>query len=181
MKYFLDISNFLEENSSLYQSIVFLYIFALITEAFLSLLAVFWNSAFRWVYLSFSPLPFTSFLSSAICQASSDSHFSFLPFFFLGRVLIPASCTMSWTSIHSSLFLFSSVAQSRRLFATPGTIARQAPLSMGILQARIREWVAMPPWQISIHTFQTFSPHQWHSLRNLFLSFSHEHLKSLWC
>ena len=31
-----------------------------------------------------------------------------------------------------------------RLFATPQTGARQAPLSMGILQARILEWVAMP-------------------------------------
>ena len=31
-----------------------------------------------------------------------------------------------------------------RLFATVRTIARQAPLSMGILQARILEWVAMP-------------------------------------
>ena len=28
--------------------------------------------------------------------------------------------------------------------ATPWTIAHQAPLSMGILQARILEWVAMP-------------------------------------
>ena len=27
---------------------------------------------------------------------------------------------------------------------TPWTVARQAPLSMGLLQARIREWVAMP-------------------------------------
>ena len=31
-----------------------------------------------------------------------------------------------------------------RLFATPWTVARQAPLSMGILQARILGWVAMP-------------------------------------
>ena len=31
-----------------------------------------------------------------------------------------------------------------QLFATPWTAARQAPLSMGILQARILEWVAMP-------------------------------------
>ena len=31
-----------------------------------------------------------------------------------------------------------------RLFATPWTVARQAPLSMGILQARILEWVAVP-------------------------------------
>ena len=31
-----------------------------------------------------------------------------------------------------------------RLFATPWTVAHQAPLSVGILQARILEWVAMP-------------------------------------
>ena len=31
-----------------------------------------------------------------------------------------------------------------RLFATLRTVARQAPLFMGILQARILEWVAMP-------------------------------------
>ena len=30
------------------------------------------------------------------------------------------------------------------LFVTPWTVARQAPLPMGILQARILEWVAMP-------------------------------------
>ena len=30
------------------------------------------------------------------------------------------------------------------LLAIPWTVARQAPLSMGILQARILEWVAMP-------------------------------------
>ena len=31
-----------------------------------------------------------------------------------------------------------------QLFATPWTVACQAPLSVGILQARILEWVAMP-------------------------------------
>ena len=31
-----------------------------------------------------------------------------------------------------------------QLFATLRTVAHQAPLSMGILQARILEWVAMP-------------------------------------
>ena len=46
-------------------------------KAFLSLLAVLWNSAFKWVYLSFSPLPFTSLLFTAICKASSDSRFAF--------------------------------------------------------------------------------------------------------
>ena len=66
-------------------------------KAFLSLLAILWNSAFRWVYLSFSPLPFTSLFFSAIYMASSDNHFAFLHLFFLGMVLITASCTMSQT------------------------------------------------------------------------------------
>ena len=72
-------------------------------KAFLSPLAVLWNSAFKWVYLSFSPLPFASLLFTAICKASSDNHFAFLHFFFLGIVLIPASCTMSQTSVYISL------------------------------------------------------------------------------
>ena len=42
------------ENSFLSHSIVFLYFFALITrKAFLSLLAILWNFAFRWIYLFF--------------------------------------------------------------------------------------------------------------------------------
>ena len=48
----------------------------------LSLLAVLWNSAFSWVYLSHFPLPFAS-LFSAICKASSDNHFCLLEFLFL--------------------------------------------------------------------------------------------------
>ena len=32
-----------------------------------------------------------------------------------------------------------------QLFPTPWTVAYQAPLSMGILQASILEWVAIPP------------------------------------
>ena len=39
-------------------------------KAFLSLLAILWNSAFSWVYISLLPLPFTSLLFSAICKAS---------------------------------------------------------------------------------------------------------------
>ena len=35
---------------------------------FLSLLAILWNSAFKWVYLSFSPLLFTSFQASLVAQ-----------------------------------------------------------------------------------------------------------------
>ena len=44
-------------------------------KAFLFLL---WNSAFRWVYLSFSLLPFSFLLYSAICKSSSDNHCAFI-------------------------------------------------------------------------------------------------------
>ena len=70
-------------------------------KAFLSLLSVLWNFAFNWANFSLSPLPFTSLLSSAICEASTDKHFVFLHFFFFGMVLVTASCTLQ-TSIQSS-------------------------------------------------------------------------------
>jgi len=71
-------SNLLEEISHLPYSIVFLYFFALITEEsfLISLLAILWNSAFKWLYLSFSPLPLASLLFSAICKAFSDDHYT---------------------------------------------------------------------------------------------------------
>ena len=101
----LGISNFLEVISRLSHSIVFLYFFALMAkEAFLSPLAIPWNSASKWVYLSFSPLPLVSLLFSAICKASSDSHFAFLHFFFSGQfhpsVLVFNS---QWSSLREAL------------------------------------------------------------------------------
>ena len=39
-----------------------------------------------------------------------------------------------------------------RLFGTPWIVACQAPLSKGILQARILEWVAVPSSRV---TFQS--------------------------
>ena len=73
------ISNFVKAISSLSHSIVFLYVFALITgKAFLSLLAILRHSVFKWVYLSFSPLPLASLLFSAICKPFSDNRFAFL-------------------------------------------------------------------------------------------------------
>ena len=103
MKCSLGVSNFLEEISSLSHSTISLYFFALITEeGFSSLLAILWNSAFKWVYLSSSPLPLASLLFSVICKALSDNRYAFLNFFFLGMVLIIAYCTMSRPSFHSS-------------------------------------------------------------------------------
>ena len=94
---------FFEKISSLSHSIVFLYFFALITEeGFLispcySLeLCIQMGISFLFSFAIHFPF-FT-----AICKASSDNCFAFLHFFFLGMVLIPVSCTMSWTYIHSS-------------------------------------------------------------------------------
>ena len=82
---------------------IFLCFFALITEeGFLISPRYSLELCIQMGILSFSPLPFNSLLFSAICEASSDNHFAFLHFFSLGMVLIAASCTMSWTSIHSS-------------------------------------------------------------------------------
>ena len=126
MKYSLVISNFLEEISSLSHSIVFLYFFALITEEglFLFLLAILWSSAFKWVYLSFSPLLFASLLVTAICKSSSDNHFAYLHFFFLGMVLISVSCIMSQTSIHSSSGTLSIRSSPINLFLTSTIVIR---------------------------------------------------------
>ena len=90
------------------RSLVFPILFSSISfhcsfnKAILSLLAILWNSAFSWIYLSLFPLLFASLLYSVTCKASSDNHFSFLHFFFFGMVLVTASCTMLQTSIHSS-------------------------------------------------------------------------------
>ena len=102
MKCSLGGSSFLEEISSLSYSIFSISLHCLLRKAFLSLLAIFWNSAFRWVYLSLSPLPSTSVLFSAICKAFSDKHFTVLHFFYLGMVLVTTSCIVLQTSIHSS-------------------------------------------------------------------------------
>ena len=71
-------------------------------KAFLSLLAFFGTPHSNGYIFFFSPLTLVSILFIAVCKTSSDSHFAFLHFFFLGMVLIIVSCTMSWVSIHSS-------------------------------------------------------------------------------
>ena len=103
MKCFLGISNFLEEISSLSPSFVLLYFFALITvEGFLISRYYSLEHYIQMDIYFFSPLPFSSLLFTDICKSSSDNHFAFLHFFFLGMFLTTAFCTMSGTSIHSS-------------------------------------------------------------------------------
>ena len=134
MKRSLGVSNFLEEISRL--SILLFSSISLYwspRKAFLPLVAILWNSAFKWVYLSFSPLLFASLLCSAICKASTDNHFNFTHFFFLGVVLITASCTMSWTSVHSSSASLS---------------IRSSPLNLSHFHCIIiRDWISViPEW-----------------------------------
>ena len=78
-----------------------IYLYWLPRKAFLSLLAILWNSAFKWEYLSFSPLPLASLLFSAIRKGLSDNHYDFLHSSFLGMALITASYTMSRTSVQN--------------------------------------------------------------------------------
>ena len=87
-------------------------------KAFLSLLAILWNSAFKWVYLSFSPLLFTSLLSQLFVRPPQTAILVFLHFFFLGMVLIPVSDTMSWSSIHRSSGTLSIRSSPLNLFLT---------------------------------------------------------------
>ena len=55
-----------------------------------------------------------------------------------------------WSSAHICPCV-SIVAQSCRPFKTPWTVVHHVPLSMGILQARVLEWVAMPSSRGSSH------------------------------
>ena len=60
-------------------------------------------------------------------------------------VMVTTGHSMETQTKRSQKALFCAQLLGRaRLFATPWTVAHQAPLSMGIPQARILEWVAMP-------------------------------------
>ena len=77
------------------------FIHCSLKKSFLYLCAIFWKSAFSWIYLSLSPLLFACLLSLGICKSSSDNNLAFSLFFFWGMVLFSASCTILWTSVHS--------------------------------------------------------------------------------
>ena len=88
---------------SLSHSFVFLYFFALIAEEGFLISPCYSLKLCIQMSVSFLfSFAFASLLFTAICKASSDSHFGFLLFFFLGMVLISVSCTISQTSVHSS-------------------------------------------------------------------------------
>ena len=87
-------------------------------KAFLSLLVSLWNSAFRWVYLSFSHFLLASLLFFSCFYSFLRQPFCLLHFFFLGMIFITASFTMSWTSIHSSSGPLSIRSHLLNLFVT---------------------------------------------------------------
>ena len=115
LKYYLGVSNFHEEISSLSRSIVFLYFFVLITEeAFLIFLCYSLELCIQKgiSFLFFFAFNFSSFLSylwgflrQTFCL-------------FLWMVLITVSCTMSWTYIHHSSGNLPIWSNPLNLFAT---------------------------------------------------------------
>ena len=112
MKCSLGTSNFLEEISSLSHSVLSpprpLLFFSsislhwLLRKAFVSLLAILWNSAFRCLYLFFLLGFSLLFFSQLFVRPPQIAILLFLHFFSMGMVLIPVSCTMSQTSVHNS-------------------------------------------------------------------------------
>ena len=102
MKCYLGISDFLKDFSksfSFYCFPLFLCIVHLRTLSFLSLLFSGTLHSVGYIFPFFLCL---LLIFSAICKSSSDNHFAFLHFFFLGIVMVTTSCTRLWTSIHSS-------------------------------------------------------------------------------
>ena len=92
---------FLKRYLSLSHSIVFLYFFI-----------VHWRKPYLFFlfcvtlhsvdYICPLLLCLALFFPSAICKASSDNHFAFLHYFFFGIILVIASCTVLWNSVHWS-------------------------------------------------------------------------------
>src|SRR5574337_580902 len=119
MKYSLGISNFLEDISSLSNSVVFLYFFALLAEeGFLISSCYSLELCIQMLISSLCSFAFCFSSFTAICKASPDSHFAFLHFFSMGMDLIPVSCTMSRTSVHSSSGTLSIRSRPLNLFLT---------------------------------------------------------------
>ena len=120
MKCSLAISNFFEEISSLSRSIVFLYFFALIAEEgfLISPCYSLELSIQMCISFLFSFAFHFLFFSQLFVRPSQTVIVLFLHFFFLGMVLIPISCTVSQTYIHSSSGSLSIRSSPLNLFLT---------------------------------------------------------------
>ena len=103
------VSNFLEAISSLSHFIVFLYFFALITEEGFLMSPCYSLHSDGYIFPFLLCLFRVLFSQLFVC-------FAFLHFFFMGMVLITASCTMSWTFVHSSSGTLSIRSSALKLF-----------------------------------------------------------------
>ena len=105
--------------SSLYPS----YLSLLFSGTLQSVGMSFKGYVIQWACLSLSPLPFASLLFSGFSKFSSDKHFAFLHFLFLGIFLLAASYTVLRTSIHSSsgtrLIRSNALNQIQGIFSLP--------------------------------------------------------------
>ena len=120
MKCFLGISNFGEEFFSLSHSIVFLYFFVLITEEGFLFSPCYSLELCIQMGISFlSPLLFTSLLFTAICKASSDSHFAFFAFLFRGDGLDPCLLYSVILQDLSSIESKKLITERRKIFKAP--------------------------------------------------------------
>ena len=81
------------------------------------------------------------FFSLFLCVICAESIINLLQYSVIKYI---ANC-VSWVS-RLTFFVYYVLSRSShvQLFAILWTVARQAPLSMGMLQARMLEWVAMP-------------------------------------
>ena len=150
MKCSLGVSNFLK------RSLVFpILLFSSVSlhwslrKAFLCLLAILRNSAIRWVYLFFSPLPFTSFLSYSTFEETSNKQYAAKSLQSCPTLCDPIdgsppgsdvhgilqAITLEWVAISfSNAWKWKVKVKSLSrvpLFAIPWTAAYQAPPSMG--------------------------------------------------
>ena len=134
MKYSLGISNFLEEISRLPPVYCFPRFLCTSSVGRLSYLSLLFFGTLH--YLSFCPLFFASLLFTAICKASSDSHFAFLLFFSWGW-----SWFLSLVQCHESPSVFHHVLSIRssplNLFLT-STVSRR---SVAATMAQDCDWL----------------------------------------
>ena len=103
--------------------LVFLLLFFSISLHFsltkaLSSLDILCNSAFSWVYLYLSALSFASFFPQLFVKLPQDHHFVSLHFFLFGMILVTASYTVLWTSVHSPSGTLSIRPNPLNLFVT---------------------------------------------------------------
>ena len=101
----LDISNFLEEISSISHSTVFLYFFFIVHLRRPSYLYLFFYGTLHSVRYIFPFLPcfvLLFFPQLFVKPPQIISHFAFLHFFLFGVILVTTSCTRLRNSVHSA-------------------------------------------------------------------------------